>query len=93
MEAKVLKDRVKEVDTSVTFLNQRQHQIAWLKRRKRLNLMMLEYNRLLAKNLKVGTYLKGNLFAFIEDNSSEKWPDLFKLKLIYCHRIANFQAE
>ena len=27
------------------------------------------------------------------DNNVEKWSDLFKLKLIYCHRIANFQAE
>jgi hypothetical protein len=27
------------------------------------------------------------------DNIPEKWSDIFKLKLIYCHRIANFQAE
>ena len=23
----------------------------------------------------------------------DEWPDLFKLKLLYCFRVANFQAE
>ena len=38
-----------------------------------------------------GKLIRQNLTSL--DREMEEWPELFKLKLLYCYRTANFQAE
>ena len=45
------------------------------------------------ESLKVKFNGKSQLFITNLDREVDEWPDLFKLKLLYCYRAANFQAE
>lgn len=41
----------------------------------------------------VESRVKEALKIKFNDREMDEWPDLFKLKLLYCFRAANFQAE
>ena len=62
---------------------------------KKIKTLILKYKRLWSKVLKVSIFINSGYigYLFFVDIDPSAWPQIYKLKLKFCWKIANFQAD